>query len=160
MIYCIGDTHFGHKNIISFEPEKRPFASIEEHNEQLVRNWNETVKPDDTVIHLGDVFFRKESQSYAKRLSGKKILVMGNHDHYLKASEYEEIFDTVCGVYTRKNVIMTHYPVHESQFYRYKLNIHGHTHSRCIPDKRYFNASVENIGLKPIPLNDILKNIE
>lgn len=33
-VYVIADTHFGHKKILEFEKEKRPFVSIEAHREE------------------------------------------------------------------------------------------------------------------------------
>ena len=155
--YVIGDTHFGHHNIIKFESEARPFETIEEHNEELVKRWNETVKPEDTVYHLGDVFFRKESFEYVKRLNGTKILIMGNHDHYLKAGEYEEVFHKVLGVKIYKDVIMTHYPVHPGQFSRFAFNIHGHVHSKSLEDLRYINVSAEVTGLRPVLLDELIE---
>jgi calcineurin-like phosphoesterase family protein len=51
-------------------------------NEALLTYWNETVKDDDVVYHLGDVAMGKfdDSWEYVKKLKGKIFLVMGNHD--------------------------------------------------------------------------------
>ncbi|MBP5230316.1 MAG: hydrolase, partial [Clostridia bacterium] len=56
MVYFIADTHFGHKNILRICG--RPFETIEEMNETLIRNWNERVRGSDTVYIVGDMFFR------------------------------------------------------------------------------------------------------
>lgn len=58
-IFFIGDAHFGHKGIINFETTKsfRPFSTIVEHDEELVRRWNSVVKKGDLVWHLGDFCF-------------------------------------------------------------------------------------------------------
>ena len=81
-IFMTSDTHFSHRNIIHLG-EGRPFSSIEEHDEALVENWNSKVRPDDTVIHLGDVAFghREETLKTIDRLNGYKILIPGNHDN-------------------------------------------------------------------------------
>ena len=94
--FVISDTHFGHKRIIEFEPELRPFKTIEEHDEELVYRWNNAVKAGDTVWHLGDVLFGVGSFDTLMRLRGKKILIMGNHDHH-HASKYLNHFDKVLG---------------------------------------------------------------
>ena len=54
MIYCTSDCHFNHKNILSYEPQSRPFATIEEMNETIISNWNSVVTAEDEVWVLGD----------------------------------------------------------------------------------------------------------
>jgi calcineurin-like phosphoesterase family protein len=90
------DTHFGHENIIKFSA--RPFDSVKHMNEVLVSNWNEVVKPEDYVYHLGDVAMGKfeESWKYVKLLNGNLYLVIGNHDRvagrYHMSKKYVERF--------------------------------------------------------------------
>ena len=79
MNFYISDLHFGHENAIKFD--NRPFSSVEEMNEILVQRWNKVVHPEDTVYVLGDFFWkRKDMLTYLPRLSGKIILICGNHD--------------------------------------------------------------------------------
>jgi calcineurin-like phosphoesterase family protein len=53
--FYVSDTHFLHANILTMQP--RPFGSIEEHDEHLIRTWNSVVGADDIVYHLGDFAF-------------------------------------------------------------------------------------------------------
>ena len=112
--WFIGDTHFYHKNIIKFEDEFRPFDTVEEMNETLVDNWNRVVQPEDTVYHVGDVVFGgHEKHEIIGRLNGKKRLILGNHDRCNYAAPY---FEKVYGCMEFSNCIITHIPVHESQY--------------------------------------------
>lgn len=79
-VFFTSDTHFGHKNIIKYSD--RPFKDVTHMNEMLVYLWNQTVGPDDTVYHLGDVALGpiEGSLSYISRLNGSKVLITGNHD--------------------------------------------------------------------------------
>lgn len=47
MNFYISDLHFGHKNALSFDD--RPFTTIEEHDNLIIKNWNEVVNIDDDV---------------------------------------------------------------------------------------------------------------
>lgn len=156
-VFVVADTHFGHKKVIEFEREKRPFATIEEHDAELVRRWNAVVSPKDTVWHLGDVLFGRAAFDSLRLLNGIKKLVVGNHDHY-PTRDYLLHFNKVYGAVEYKGWLLTHVPIHPSQFYRYEGNIHGHMHSGKIDDPRYVCVSVEHTGLAPVLLDDILKS--
>lgn len=155
--FFIGDTHFGHRNILRFDAIKphRPFNSIEEHDEELVRRWNSVVSKGDTVWHLGDFAFSSKAIAIAGRLKGMKRLVLGNHDHYPTA-EYLKYFHKVYGAATLKDdVLLTHIPVHPEQFSRFRFNIHGHLHTHFLEDARYINVSCEQVDLTPVPMGII-----
>jgi len=156
-VFFIGDTHFGHKGILKFSATKefRKFDNIEEHDAELVRRWNSVVGKDDMVFHLGDFCFGKRNLSIARELNGNKKLVLGNHDMYA-SKDYLEYFNKIYGAVEYKGAILTHIPVHESQFSRYYINIHGHLHHNVLEDKRYINVSAEQINLTPIPYDEIL----
>lgn len=158
-VFVTADTHFGHKNICKFEPTTRPFNSIEEHDVELVRRWNSVVKPKDTVWHLGDVLFGRDSFETLGLLNGRKHLVMGNHDGY-PSEHYLDYFDRICGSVKLRDCILTHIPVHPVQFNRFKANIHGHMHNYCLEDKRYINVSMDQTNLTPVLLDTVLYNFD
>lgn len=58
-------------------------------NEILVKNWNETVSPKDTVFHLGDVALGpiRDSLEHIRRLNGDIRLVVGNHDRNFRLAK-------------------------------------------------------------------------
>lgn len=49
---------------------------------EMMKRWNKKVKPNDTVIVLGDFSqaSKEETKGIVGNLNGYKILVMGNHD--------------------------------------------------------------------------------
>lgn len=154
-VFFIGDTHFGHKRICEFEPDYRPFSSVDKHDEELVKRWNSVVRPKDIVWHLGDFSFG-DKLPIAARLNGIKRLVMGNHD-LRPAAEYLQYFERVFGMVGYKEFLLSHMPVHPDQIYRWKANIHGHMHSKAIADTRYINVSCEQIDLTPISMDELRK---
>ena len=78
--FFIADTHFGDEAILRYE--KRPFSSVEEMDQEMIRRWNEVVGDEDLVFHLGDVssYGKEKTKEILSRLRGKKHLVLGNHD--------------------------------------------------------------------------------
>lgn len=59
-VWITSDLHIGHNK--DFVYRDRGFDSIEEHDEKLVRNWNELVGQDDVVYILGDVMLKHNLQ--------------------------------------------------------------------------------------------------
>lgn len=89
--FYTADSHFGHQLMLSETACNRPFATTQEMDEFLIRAWNEVVRPEDIVYHLGDVFFKLNDgdrvRSIFSRLNGRKFLVMGNHDYDKKTGK-------------------------------------------------------------------------
>lgn len=153
-IFFIGDTHFGHKNIIKFEPELRPGSTIEEHDELLIQRWNSVVKQEDNVWHLGDFSICGSGRMHmvAKRLNGHKHLVLGNHDKSKQLAPYFQFYG-MCSFYDN---VLSHMPVAIEQRSRYTHNIHGHLHSKSMVDTSfYWNVSCEQINCTPISWEDL-----
>jgi calcineurin-like phosphoesterase family protein len=92
--YMISDTHFGHYNIRKFEPIRLEMSYKFNFNENLddfmMARWNSIVSKEDTVFHLGDLYFEGRNSTFdikkLSNLNGNKILLIGNHDrtNYLK----------------------------------------------------------------------------
>lgn len=173
-LFLISDTHFGHKNVLTFEHEGRPlrpFETLTEMHIQMVERWNSVVQPNDKVYHLGDVAFTKEGLDILHMLNGKKRLVRGNHDGF-KLNAYTRHFQEVHGVRQIDGYWLTHVPMHPCSMYRAKGNIHGHLHADVVkhepkrldllaePDGRYFNVSVERIDYTPISFDVVKEAIQ
>ena len=72
------DLHLGHARILEYC--QRPFADVDKMEASITERWNGVVKPDDTVWVLGDVALSTKSLGAVAKLTGRKILVAGNHD--------------------------------------------------------------------------------
>lgn len=165
--FFISDTHFGHSNILTFlradGTKLREFESIEEHDEHIVKCWNEVVRPQDKVYHLGDVVINRKALPIFSRLNGHKRLVRGNHDIF-RTKEYLEYFEEIYGCRVIDRIIFTHIPIHEDCLARFRCNVHGHLHSNKVLttnwgepkiDSRYMNVSCEQVNYTPISLDEI-----
>jgi calcineurin-like phosphoesterase family protein len=153
-VFVIADTHFGHKGVIEFEATNRSFSSVEEHDEELVRRWNSVVRKHDTVWHLGDVLFGADSFETLTRLNGVKKLILGNHDSY-PTNKYLKYFNAMYGSFVINGYVLTHIPIHPSQFTRFKGNLHGHLHSGSLDDPRYICVSAEHLNLTPVLMSEV-----
>lgn len=173
------DPHFGQKSILTFLNDDgsrlRPFLSVEEMDETMVSNYNDTVRDNDHVYCLGDVTMSRRSIDIVKRLRGHKRLVGGNHDEAHTKLYIEAGFEKIFGVRVfRENAqqgtpgaVLTHIPIHEQCIPRWGLNVHGHLHSRnvrmslggfvWVRDPRYICVSVEQINYRPVVLDDLLR---
>ena len=77
-VFLVSDTHFGHAGVCRFTDsvtgEKiRPWTDPAEMDEEMVKRWNETVRPNDKVYHLGDVVINRKALSIMSRLNGDKV---------------------------------------------------------------------------------------
>ena len=157
-VFIISDTHFNHANIIKYC--NRPFKDTKEMYEAMIKNWNETVSNNDIVIHLGDFGLSNKEYiaSIIKRLNGKKILIMGNHDNWSEQFYREAGFHTVSRfpiVYDNRYVC-SHAPLQMFQNVPF-FNAYGHVHDDPVYQiyQNTQNAAcycVERIGYRPVLL--------
>ena len=162
-VFLTSDTHFGHMGVCKFMgPDNvtklRPWDSPEEMDEEMIKRWNETVKPNDKVYHLGDVVINRKALKTLARLNGDKVLIKGNHDIF-RLEDYTPYFRDIRAYHVMNGCILSHIPMHESNLGRFGTNIHGHTHAhrvmkmdygREVIDPRYHCVCVEQTDFKPI----------
>lgn len=167
--FLVSDTHFGHLGVCKFlrndGTKLRPWDTPEEMDEEMVKRWNERVKPNDKVYHLGDVVINRRALKTLERLNGDKVLIKGNHDIF-PLEEYTKYFRDIRAYDVKNGVILSHIPVHTSQLRRFGTNIHGHLHSNRVMkedgieiDPRYFSVCVELTNFTPILMDDVFKKI-
>jgi len=159
-VWVWSDIHFGHANIINYCD--RPYKSAEEMTVALIENHNNTVKPGDLVIWVGDVSFVNETltNEILDILYGDRILVVGNHDMDRKGRIKKMDFNEQHLLYLIDDevapLIFTHYPM--GNVPKPWINVHGHIHNNKSDeayDQQQINVSVEVIDYKPIHLNTL-----
>ena len=166
-VFFTSDTHFNHRAIVNLC--KRPFNSIEEHDQALIDNWNS----------VGDFCFGgfpkwKEIRS---QLNGHIILIRGNHDDKNMSNGCSVLFDhdtyqmriNING----RNVYLNHFPflcfAHgDINLYKdsYSIQLYGHCHSGpnsasadlsrlnfCYPTQ--YDVGVDNNNYTPVSWEQI-----
>jgi len=179
-VWFTSDTHFCHKNILRFC--NRSFTDIDEMNEILINNWNDCVKPDDYVFHLGDFAFTnaKNISDIEKRLNGHIYLIKGNHDEFVfkQIRNYEHIewigyqlYINVCD----QKIYLNHYPFlcyagtyrNNNSIWQLFGHVHTQKNSKGLDMSRMnmlfpyqYDVGVDNNDYKPVNFNDIKIIIE
>ena len=176
-VFLVSDTHFGHAGVCRFTrndgvTKLRPWTDPAEMDEAMVKAWNERVRPNDKVYHLGDVVINRKALPILNRLNGDKVLIRGNHDIF-RDEDYTPYFRSLRGYHVMNGLILSHIPVHPESLGRFGTNIHGHLHANRVMrdlatcgrtdmiDPRYHSVCVEqNPDFAPILFEDVLKRIK
>ena len=185
MIWFTADTHFEHANIVLHL--NRPFRlkdSVEDGkwisyemkqkcadlmSEAIITNWNNVVKPSDSVYILGDFIWltcnktkgREKVKSYLSRLNGKKYLIQGNHDEF---KYYRNTNIAYLGPYfelhfSHRLFVLSHYPFQSWNKQNYgSIHLHGHSHGHLEPHiANRFDVGVDPMQFKPISITTIME---
>ena len=177
-VFLVSDTHFGHAGVCRFTESDgvtkiRPWTDPAEMDEEMIKRWNDTVRPNDKVYHLGDVVINRKALPTMARLNGDKVLIRGNHDIF-PDDEYRRYFRELRAYHVMNGMILSHIPIHPESLGRFGTNIHGHLHSgrvmksgpaageyvKQVVDPRYHCVCVEQTDFKPILFEDVIKRIE
>ena len=178
-IFFTSDPHFCHDR--DFVYKARGFNSIEEHDEAIIRNWNEIVAQGDTVYMFGDLMMsadRKGGLEKLSRLNGKIILVRGNHDTDAKFNDYLTC-QNVCAELSERDAfakmikvgkwsfLLSHWPtmvgdaihgMHSRKFFC----LHGHTHSKerfQFLEHGCYNVGMDAHNCRPVNVKEIQRDI-
>ena len=180
-VFFTSDLHFGHANVIRFDG--RPFETVEEMNEELIRRWNAKVDKGDLVYVLGDMIWRmQDCASVIRRLNGQIILIKGNHDRFIKNAGVKNMlaavkdYDDICVTLEdgrKKRCILSHYFIPMYIGHRYNaVHLHGHSHNteeareeeRITQDliEKGYTLRIYNVGCMhwdyaPVTLDEILR---
>ena len=173
MIYYISDLHIGDQRV--FDLCLRPFSSLQEYENELIRRWNNKVTNDDVVFILGDIAdcSLERVKEVFGCLNGRKRLIIGNHDEKLLLKYLAEgIVVSAAGVKHIEDagrlVFLCHYPVMDWWFGDKKIyHVYGHVHNKTdhlhqaindfYRDKTAYNASADVVNFEPVTLDELIR---
>ena len=125
-VFFTSDTHFNHDK--PFIYEARGYKNRYEHNDALIAKINEVVRPQDTLIHLGDFCLNitpPEFEEILRRINCQTIYyIWGNHNSCIRRS-YEE---TLMSQYQRNDIEVYPYTIGKLTYLGYykELIVNGH----------------------------------
>ena len=165
MIYFTSDQHFGHKNLLLQEYCNRPFSSVEEMDEEMIKRWNECVKHGDLVYHLGDFTLGVDVYKYLSRLNGRIIFVTVPFHHdkkWISANPNKVIYPMQIIKPKDMVIVLCHYPiaVWDRQHYG-SVHLYGHIHNKeyVLPGFS-MNVGVDHHNFYPVSLPQVTKHME
>ena len=167
MIYYTADLHFHYTPILAYAA--RPFSDTDAMDAALIRSWNETVKPEDTVYVVGDLGYNGGFVpcDVLEQLAGRKHLIRGNHDtpfqdaallfrYFETVTDFNEIDDG------GTHIMLSHYPI---LYTKNGYVIHGHIHNmrneiytilQGLP--HVLNCGVDINFYRPVTLPELVEN--
>lgn len=154
-IWVTSDHHFGHANIVPYC--KRPFPSVLEMDEELIRLHNKTVNKDEVVYHLGDFSLHHNPIFYLPKLNGRFLFVKGNHDTYREFKHFPEAM-----IFHKWGVRIQMAHRHKDLMPGYDINLCGHIHEKWRTIDLEGIGKVVNVGVdvwnfRPVSLQWIVQ---
>ena len=157
MRYFTSDTHFGDDRLNLYSRDL-VFKNSEDFTNAFIKNWNDLVTKNDTVIHLGDVAFSEEALKTMDKLNGIKILIKGNYDSKNGTAKFDisdeillKYFDKVYGEafinIGGEKIYLNHYPTNCKADY---FNITGHIHGTWKVQRNMLNVGCDAWNFRPI----------
>ena len=154
MYFFTADEHYHHPRIREYCG--RPFPSMEEGDNEIIRKHNEVVTSKDIVIHAGDTTFNQSYQAtmkYIDCLNGQHFFIKGSHDRWLAGSNHPYLWEKMIeGVY----VVVCHYAMRVWPRSHYNSwCLYGHSHGKLAPVGKSYDVGVDNNQFYPISFDSL-----
>ena len=173
MIYLTSDLHLNHNKDFIYKP--RGFDSVSKMNETILKNFKETISPEDDLYILGDIFLGELEPGLElfKQLPGKIHIIWGNHDtnnrikNIINCDNVVEIIGYAGMLRYRKyHFYLSHFPTCTTNFNDYQrplkertLCLAGHTHSKeKFKECGSYNVAVDAHNCFPVSLDQIIED--
>ncbi len=149
MRFFTSDQHFYHENIVRYCG--RPFKNAHQMNRTIIERYNSVVGNTDVCYILGDFTMTANAdqiEPIVRKLNGRKILVLGNHDRLRPFSYVELGFESVHTsldlIIAGERVTCIHDPAPACAVGVTNRWLVGHVHGLF---KFLNNSSVTNVGV-------------
>jgi len=165
-----------HNRDFIYQP--RGFNNIWDHDEQIIKNWNNVIQPEDEVYHLGDIMLGDSNYglSCLKQLKGNIHIIRGNHDTDTRMSLYNqcrnviEITEGQYFKYEKYHFYLSHFPCIVDNYDTSKplktrmISLCGHSHTKdkfCDMNKGFiYHCELDAHNCYPINIEQILMDIK
>lgn len=153
-IWFSADFHLGHDNIRRFC--NRPFDSVEEMDEEIIKRWNQRVGKKDTGYIIGD-FCMGNPIKYYERLNGKVILLHGDHDRETAFPIWMRTIAPLQDEYGHsRSITMCHWSMRSWPKSHYaSWHLFGHHHGKLEPYGLSFDVGVDCWNFYPLSLEEV-----
>jgi len=154
--FFTSDEHYYHYNAIKYC--NRPFKTIEEMNEELIKRHNEIVKSDDMVIHAGDFTLKNriEAEKIQLRLNGQHYYIRGSHDKWMDRTFHEMWTKTI----NKHHIVVCHYAMlvwPRSHYNSFLLFGHSHGALNNIVQGKCYDVGVDSNNFYPVSFDQIIE---
>lgn len=154
--YFGSDFHLGHINVLRYD--NRPFDSIEEHDYDILKYLENTLKPGDNFYYMGDfsMFKKRKGQTdrteeYLDRIWGtgaNLYFIKGNHDHDNTIKLYKKYGKYLGGLERIKingqDIVLCHYAMRVWDKSHYgSWHLYGHSHDNLDYNKESWGKSMD-----------------
>ena len=174
MIYFTSDLHLNHDKDFIYKP--RGFNNVSEMNETILKNFKETISPEDDLYILGDIFLGELEPGLElfKQLPGKIHIVWGNHDTNNRVKNIIDCDNVVevigyAGIikYKKQTFYLSHYPTLTDNYDKDKplkqrvLCLAGHTHLKeKFNNCGSYNVAVDAHNCFPVSIDEIIEDFK
>jgi len=171
-------TFVSHNREFIYKP--RGFDSIDEMNDTIITNHNNTVKPEDDVYLLGDLLLGgpdnlEKGLEMISSLNGRLHLVRGNHDSdkrweaYAALPNVVEQQNAIYLNYRKYHFYMSHYPsitsnLEKESLHQCTINLYAHTHqhnSNFYMDIPYlYHVGLDSHNNTPVNIDQAIEDMK
>jgi calcineurin-like phosphoesterase family protein len=131
-------------------------------NEEIIRRWNELVKPDELVYHVGDFSFKGATKAleWERRLNGKIVHIVGNHDYN---NGVKTLIQVALMQFGNLEVLVQHHPPTTPRAIPDYIDlvlcghIHKHWKHTFLNGIPIINVGQDVWGFQPVSIDSILK---